>query len=58
MINKFYDTESRINALVEIFQQLELTNTDFDEKTNEKFLVVAQRKWKLNSTYHCIIRIF
>ena len=47
VINKFYDTESRINALVEIFQQLELTNTDFDEKQMKIFSELAQRKLEI-----------
>jgi len=47
VINKFYDTESRINALVEIFQQIELTNTDFDEKQLKIFNELAQRKLEI-----------
>lgn len=44
VINKFYDTEARINALVEIMQQIELTSDELDEKQMEIFNKVAQHK--------------
>ncbi len=47
VINKFYDTEARINALVEIMQQIELTSDDLDEKQMEIFNKVAQHKLSL-----------
>jgi len=47
VINKFYDTEARINALVEIMQQIELTGDDLDEKQMEIFNKVAQHKLSL-----------
>jgi UDP-glucose 6-dehydrogenase len=47
VINKFYDTESRINALVEIFQQIELKNTDFDDKQMKIFNELSQRKLEI-----------
>ncbi len=47
VINKFYDTEARINALVEIMQQIELTGDELDEKQMEIFNKVAQHKLSL-----------
>ncbi|HNF49328.1 MAG TPA: hypothetical protein PLF48_08120, partial [Chitinophagales bacterium] len=47
VINKFYDTEARINALVEIMQQIELTSDELDEKQMEIFNKVAQHKLSL-----------
>lgn len=47
VVNKFYDTESRINALIEIFQQIELVDTDFDEKQMKIFNELAQRKLEI-----------
>lgn len=44
VVNKFYDTESRINALVEIFQQIELNNTDLDDKQLKIFQELVQHK--------------
>ncbi|MFN8282258.1 MAG: hypothetical protein U0U67_03540 [Chitinophagales bacterium] len=44
VINKFYDTESRINAMIEIMHQIELTSDGLDDKQLEIFNKVAQHK--------------
>lgn len=47
VVNKFYDTESRINALIEIFQQIELSNADLDEKQAKIFQELVQHKLEI-----------
>jgi len=47
VINKFYDTESRINALIEIMHQVELSTDGLDEKQLEIFNKVSQQKLEL-----------
>jgi hypothetical protein len=47
VVNKFYDTESRINALIEIFQQLELGSTDLDEKQLKIYQDLVQHKLEI-----------
>lgn len=47
VINKFYDTESRINALIEIMHQVELSTEGLDEKQLEIFNKVSQQKLEL-----------
>lgn len=47
VINKFYDVEARINALVEIMQQIDLSSEDLDEKQLEVYNKVAQHKLSL-----------
>lgn len=44
VVNKFYDIEARINALIEIMHQIELTSDGLDEKQIEIFNKVAQHK--------------
>ena len=48
VVNKFYDTESRINALVEIMHQIVLTSDGLDDKQLEIFNKVAQHKLVLD----------
>ena len=47
VINKFYDTESRINALIRIMHQVELSTEGLDEKQLEIFNKVSQQKLEL-----------
>ncbi len=47
VINKFYDTESRINALIEFMHQVELSTDGLDEKQLEIFNKVSQQKLEL-----------
>ncbi len=48
VVNKFYDTESRINALIEIMHQVVLTSDGLDDKQLEIFNKVAQHKLVLD----------
>lgn len=47
VVNKFYDTEARINALIEIMHQVELTSDGLDDKQMEIFNKVSQHKMML-----------
>ncbi|QQR97317.1 MAG: hypothetical protein IPK18_10600 [Sphingobacteriales bacterium] len=47
VVNKFYDVESRINALVEIFQQIELGQADLDEKQLKIYQELIQHKLEI-----------
>ena len=47
VINKFFDVEARINALVDIFHQIDLSKDDLDEKQLAMFDELAQQKLDL-----------
>jgi hypothetical protein len=42
VVNKFYDTEGRINVLLEIIPQLELNEGLFNEKSRKLFQQVSE----------------
>ena len=47
VINKFYETEARINALIEILSQIELDLSLLDEKQMKLYEQVAQHKLEI-----------
>lgn len=47
VINKFFDVEARINALIDIFQQIELSKDDLDEKQMAIYDNMTQQKLDL-----------
>lgn len=47
VINKFFDTEGRINTLIDIMSQVELTAEKLDEKQLALFNKLSQQKLEL-----------
>lgn len=47
VINKFFDTEGRINTLIDIMGQVELTAEKLDEKQLALFTKLSQQKLEL-----------
>ncbi len=47
VINKFYETEARINALIEILSQIELDLSLLDEKQMKLYEQLAQHKLEI-----------
>lgn len=47
VVNKFFETEARINALIDILQQIEMDVTLLDEKQMKLFEQLAQQKLEL-----------
>ncbi|HNE49879.1 MAG TPA: hypothetical protein PKM51_08070 [Chitinophagales bacterium] len=47
VINKFYETEARINALIEILSQIELDLSLLDEKQLKLYEQLAQHKLEI-----------
>ena len=43
VINKFFDTEARINSLLEILSSIEVDVSKFDEKTAEYYNVLTTK---------------
>ena len=43
IVNKFYTTESKINALLEIFKNVELDGTRFSEKSQKLYEELSQQ---------------
>ncbi|HOU47220.1 MAG TPA: hypothetical protein PLL99_05410 [Chitinophagales bacterium] len=47
VINKFYETEARINALIEILSQIELDLSLLDDKQMKLYEQLAQHKLEI-----------
>jgi len=47
VINKFYETEARINALIDIMQQIDIDSTLLDEKQLKLYEQLAQQKLEI-----------
>jgi len=47
VVNKFFETEARINALIEIISQIQLDATLLDEKQLKLYDQLAQQKLEL-----------
>ncbi len=51
VINKFFDTEARINSLLEILSSIEVDTSNFEEKTVEYYhLLTTKVLSELNAT--------
>lgn len=48
IINKFFETEARINALIDILQQIEVDPTVLDDKQKKLFEQLSQQKMELD----------
>jgi len=47
VVNKFFETEARINALIDILQQIEIDITLLDEKQLKLYDQLAQQKMEM-----------
>lgn len=47
VVNKFFETEARINALIDILQQIEVDISQLDEKQLKLFEQLSQHKLEL-----------
>lgn len=47
VVNKFFETEARINALIEILTQISIDTTLLDEKQMKLFEQLAQQKLEI-----------
>lgn len=47
VVNKFFETEARINALIDILQQIEINITLLDEKQLKLYDQLAQQKMEM-----------
>lgn len=47
VINKFFETEARINALIDIMQQIEMDSSVLDEKQLKLYEQLAQQKLEI-----------
>lgn len=48
VVNKFFETEARINALIDILSQIEVDTSLLDEKQLRLFEQLAQQKLELD----------
>ncbi len=48
IVNKFFETEARINALIDILQQIEVDPTVLDDKQKKLFEQLSQQKMELD----------
>ncbi|MDB5226137.1 MAG: hypothetical protein JWN78_330 [Bacteroidota bacterium] len=48
IVNKFFETEARINALIDILQQIEVDPAVLDDKQKKLFEQLSQQKMELD----------